>query len=58
MDTLEMLANAVSTDIRLFFEYSHFEDTAYVDIKIKELLESASPEQKKIILKILTAVLL
>jgi transcriptional regulator with XRE-family HTH domain len=58
MDTLELIASAVDVDIKLFFENEHFEDAKVVDEKIHGLLSQASLEERKTILRILTAILL
>jgi transcriptional regulator with XRE-family HTH domain len=57
LETLEGIADALRVEMRVLFDFKHFEGGADTARGVQNLIEGASPEELRLINKIITAIL-
>lgn len=57
LETLENIADALHVEMRELFDFKHFEGGADTARGVQTLIEGASPEELRLINKIITAIL-
>lgn len=55
LDTLEQIANALNVEMKLLFEFQHLDVADSVDTSIEILLNSATDNEKRVLLKLFRA---
>jgi transcriptional regulator with XRE-family HTH domain len=57
LEMLERIADALHVEMRELFDFKHFEEGADTARGVQNLIEGASPEELRLINKIITAIL-
>lgn len=57
LETLEHIADALQVEMKVLFDFKHFEEGAATSRGVQDLIQKASAEELRLINKIITAVL-